>query len=283
MFESTPKTRWFGDWCFWLAVVGSLSVNGVALAFFVVVCEWQRTNETPAILLLGYGDSDREGFPIDMVSLDPGAYRQGPQHTPGGDNAPFPPPGEALPPPPETPPEPKPEPKKEPEPKPTVEEPAMKKEPVVEDVPPPTPAASEKAATSSGMVAMNETKTGSGERTTAPLPGAPGGANMKIGTPSAGGTVGTRTGVRLPYIPPPPYPPEARRQGLEGEVIVQVSVGADGYVTSATIQKKSRYAILDNAAIAYVKTLRYIPARVNNVPIATTESHTVTFRLTENR
>lgn len=281
MFEQAPKTRWFHDPFFWASLGGSVLLNGIGLGvFFFIVLEMRIVAETAPILLVGYGDSSVQGFPIDVVSLDPGAYRQGPENTPGGDNAPLPPKGEALPPPPDTPPEPKKEAEKPPETKPTTEEAAPKKEPAVEDTPPPMPSPAKSAETekSPGMVAMNDSKNPSGEKTTSnPLPGAPGGANMKIGTPSAGGTVGSRTGVRLPNAPLPPYPTEARRRGLEGKPVVLVSVSADGYVTEATIHKSCGHVILDNAAIEYVKKLRYIPARQNNVPIAAMTYHEVNF------
>jgi periplasmic protein TonB len=283
MFESTPRIRWFHDPCFWIAFCGSVTLNAIGLVgFFFIVLELRVVTETQAILLQGYGDSDHAGFPIDVVSLDPGAYRQGPQNTPGGDNAPFPPAGEALPPPSDSPLSP-PEPKKEPEPapKPNIEEPAPKKE-VVEDVPSPapTPASAEKP---SGTAASIDSKSSSADKgTTTALPGAAGGANMKIGTPSAGGTVGSRTGVGLPYnTPKPPYPAEARARLWEGTPVVVVSISADGHVTEAKIHKKCNYPLLDKAAVDWVKTLRFIPPTVNSVPVPTTFYHDVKFRLTD--
>src|SRR5262245_21327149 len=59
-------------------------------AFGLVFALSLRASYSPPMLLETYGDSDREGFPIAAVSADPGAYKQGDQHTPGGDGADFP-------------------------------------------------------------------------------------------------------------------------------------------------------------------------------------------------
>src|SRR5262249_26061444 len=111
----------------------------------------------------------------------------------------------------------------------------------------------------------------------APLPGAPGGANMKIGTPSAGGTVGTKIGPRLPSTPPPPYPPEARRRQWEGDPIVFASVSADGYVLDAKLRQSCGYTILDTGAIEWVKPLRSPPAGANTAPVPSTVHQWVMF------
>lgn len=59
----------------------------------------------------------------------------------------------------------------------------------------------------------------------------------------------------------PPYPIEARRQGLEGKILLRVTVGADGKVTSVTVVQSSGHRILDNAARDGVAKWRFAPAR----------------------
>ena len=56
----------------------------------------------------------------------------------------------------------------------------------------------------------------------------------------------------------PVYPEEAKRAGIEGEVIVQCFVGANGAVGETRIEKS--IPALDAAAIAAVKQWRFKPA-----------------------
>ena len=53
---------------------------------------------------------------------------------------------------------------------------------------------------------------------------------------------------------PPKYPPQAVRQRMEGKVILKVLVGLDGKPEEVTVEKSSGYRVLDQAAIAAVKT-----------------------------
>jgi protein TonB len=61
--------------------------------------------------------------------------------------------------------------------------------------------------------------------------------------------------------PPPPYPLSARRMGIEGRVVLNVEVLAEGACGQASIHQSSGYAMLDNSALQTVKTWRFIPAR----------------------
>lgn len=61
--------------------------------------------------------------------------------------------------------------------------------------------------------------------------------------------------------PPPAYPMVARRNGLQGRVVLNVEVLADGICGQINIHKSSGYAMLDNAALLTVKTWRFLPAR----------------------
>jgi periplasmic protein TonB len=45
------------------------------------------------------------------------------------------------------------------------------------------------------------------------------------------------------------YPPEAIRQGLEGEVVVVLDLGEDGRILQAAVASSSGYALLDEAAV----------------------------------
>lgn len=60
---------------------------------------------------------------------------------------------------------------------------------------------------------------------------------------------------------PPAYPLAARRMGLQGKVVLQVEVLAEGRCGGILIQTSSGYAMLDHAALEAVKSWRFVPAR----------------------
>lgn len=61
--------------------------------------------------------------------------------------------------------------------------------------------------------------------------------------------------------PRPAYPLAARRRGDQGTVLVRVLVTAEGLAVSVGLEKSSGHPALDEAALAAVKTWRFIPAR----------------------
>lgn len=60
---------------------------------------------------------------------------------------------------------------------------------------------------------------------------------------------------------PLPYPPTAREQGLQGKVVLDVEVQADGRVGDVRLKESSGAPILDDAALAAVKAWTFVPAR----------------------
>jgi len=61
--------------------------------------------------------------------------------------------------------------------------------------------------------------------------------------------------------PRPAYPMAARRMGWEGRVILNVEVLTDGACGAVSVSHSSGHDVLDNAAMATVKSWRFIPAR----------------------
>lgn len=61
--------------------------------------------------------------------------------------------------------------------------------------------------------------------------------------------------------PRPAYPPAARRRGDQGTVLVRVVVTTEGLAASVALQKTSGHPSLDDAALAAVKSWRFVPAR----------------------
>ena len=80
---------------------------------------------------------------------------------------------------------------------------------------------------------------------------------------AAPAVIDTQPDYKASYLnnPPPSYPAIARRNGLQGRVVLNVEVLANGSSGKVTVQSSSGYAMLDNAAVQTVKTWRFVPAR----------------------
>lgn len=96
--------------------------------------------------------------------------------------------------------------------------------------------------------------------------------------------------VAAPVIPPrsdasylnnprPAYPLAARRRGDQGTVLLRVLVTADGLAASVGLEKTSGYPSLDEAALAAVKSWRFVPARQGGQAIESPYVVPVVFRL----
>jgi protein TonB len=60
----------------------------------------------------------------------------------------------------------------------------------------------------------------------------------------------------------PDYPPTEKRLGHEGKVVIHLCVDVDGSVSDASIKESSDFPVLDEAALAWAKRIRWIPATV---------------------
>lgn len=81
------------------------------------------------------------------------------------------------------------------------------------------------------------------------------------------------------HNPPPSYPPQAQRLGLEGKVILRVRVLASGKAASVELQTSSGRKMLDEAAIAAVQGWTFAPARRGQMPIDGWATVPVEFKL----
>jgi protein TonB len=86
-------------------------------------------------------------------------------------------------------------------------------------------------------------------------------------------------GIRPIEQPAPLYPGAARRQGIEGDVILRLSVDEAGKLISVAVARGSGHRALDEAAIAAVKLWRFAPAVVAGRPVAAVAELPVRFRL----
>ena len=74
------------------------------------------------------------------------------------------------------------------------------------------------------------------------------------------------TDVAYIEAPQPKYPPESRRSGEEGLVVLRVLINEIGSVARIDIERSSGHSRLDDAACAAVKRARFRPYLENGVP-----------------
>jgi protein TonB len=77
----------------------------------------------------------------------------------------------------------------------------------------------------------------------------------------------------------PPYPEQARQQGIEGTAVLKLTVGADGRPGNAVVVRSSGNTALDQAALAHVKRARFSPALKDGKAVAMTITFRIRFRL----
>jgi protein TonB len=83
---------------------------------------------------------------------------------------------------------------------------------------------------------------------------------------------------RVTYVPPV-YPEIARRNRVEGIVLIQAIIGPDGEVRDVRVLRS--VALLDQAALEAVRQWRYTPPLLNGVPVPVIMTVTVSFQLKE--
>ncbi|MEK7866513.1 MAG: energy transducer TonB [Planctomycetota bacterium] len=79
--------------------------------------------------------------------------------------------------------------------------------------------------------------------------------------------------------PDPRYPEAARRRGTEGVVLLEVLVLANGTAGAVRIARTSGSVLLDDAALEGVRPWRFKPAMHAGVPVDSTLTVSVRFRL----
>jgi protein TonB len=113
--------------------------------------------------------------------------------------------------------------------------------------------------------------------------GGGGGAPAPTG-PAKGGSgagEGRDEGVEAVPIetPSPVYPDTARRGNVQGTVIAEIRIDSQGKVESARAAQGSGSPLLDDAALAAVKSWRYKPATLGGKPIPSVRRVRFVFRL----
>jgi TonB family protein len=117
--------------------------------------------------------------------------------------------------------------------------------------------------------------------------------SIEGGATQAGIAGGRRPGVAAQYGPirvggaiKPPirlvsvnaiYPEEARAAGIEGAVVMRITIGEDGSVTNVVVLRS--VPLLDEAAIESVLQWQYQPTLLNGLPVEVEMNATVNFTL----
>lgn len=73
--------------------------------------------------------------------------------------------------------------------------------------------------------------------------------------------------VACPERSAPAYPPQSRRLGETGVVVLRVELSETGHVALARVERSSGFARLDEAALTAVRTWRCTPASRNGQPV----------------
>jgi protein TonB len=83
-----------------------------------------------------------------------------------------------------------------------------------------------------------------------------------------GGGAGRYTPPRYARCPAPTYPAAAREAHQSGLALLRVFVDSDGSVVRVALARSTGSRVLDNAALATVRTWRFVPAQLDQTPVA---------------
>jgi protein TonB len=97
------------------------------------------------------------------------------------------------------------------------------------------------------------------------------------GAAAAGG--GARREAEPLDTPPPPYPPSARRRGLEGRVVLDLTIDAGGRTVAVALVRSSGVGSLDDAAREAVAGWRFRPAHRDGQPVESRRQVPIRFQL----
>ena len=97
------------------------------------------------------------------------------------------------------------------------------------------------------------------------------------GTSVAGGIGGAiKSPVKVRDVKPT-YPPEARASGIQGVVILETLIDADGFVVDARVLRS--IPLLNEAALDAVRQWRFVPTLLNGEARSVLMTVTVNFML----
>jgi TonB family protein len=143
----------------------------------------------------------------------------------------------------------------------------------------------------SGRMTVSQSDTAELQLTLRPLPGcngcSVGGISASAPAPPATQTTGSSSPVRISedaqaanliFKPAPPYPPLALTARIEGKVILNATINADGSIKNLSVITSSN-PLLVPGVIDAVKNWKYKPTLLNGQPVEVLTTITVNFAL----
>jgi periplasmic protein TonB len=100
-----------------------------------------------------------------------------------------------------------------------------------------------------------------------------GGSETKVGAPVL---VSQADYLKNPH---PKYPEEARRKRYEGKIVLAVKISTSGSVSKVSLHKASKHQVLNEQALATVKTWRFSPTTYEGKALASSVLVPITFKL----
>jgi len=100
--------------------------------------------------------------------------------------------------------------------------------------------------------------------------------------PQATPVAGNEVPPRAENLVQPAYPEEARKAGVEGKAIVEVTVGADGVMRRCSLVVSSGNAQLDEAALQVVHVSKFAPGTKDGKPVEMKVRVPFQFKLDDN-
>jgi protein TonB len=114
-------------------------------------------------------------------------------------------------------------------------------------------------------------------------PGEAGASGGPVGAPGAAGAPGVGDGTGKLGLAPV-YPPESKRRGEEGTVLLSIEVLADGRVGAVEVVQSSGFSRLDREAVLSAQRgAPYQPAIVDDHPVRSIKPVNVVFRLDDSK
>jgi TonB family protein len=86
---------------------------------------------------------------------------------------------------------------------------------------------------------------------------------------------------RVDSLVTPVYPESARKAGIEGTAVVDVTISTDGTVLGCSLATSSGNDLLDAAAVGAAQTSKYAPGTKNGKPVVMTIKVPFRFRLAD--
>ena len=242
---------------FWVAASLAALAHAGAFAAVLLILPLAAPHHATSlpVLVVTWGDSDREGVPVDVVAPNPGTLRPGAANTPGGDGAAKAPP--------------------------KAESDSLSSS---------GPTAAEARRRSDGRQTILESDCRACSRCPSRSAGRANGSvvrRSRAALTSFRGrlppAVGRRASSRASAWPMQPAGrptlPRPLEEGLEGTPVIWLRVSADGEVLQARLQKSCGHPILDDAALRWAREQKFIPASRDGVRVEAEVTKPVHFYL----